>query len=360
MRTSVLVSFVVSLAVVGCRKGGVEEMGSALDGLNSPSDLAFNPEADELWVVNRADDSVTIFDAVGTPDQRSEHIVDPYALHFMQKVTSIAFGAPGTFATCQDGRNSYDMGEPGNDFTGPTLWSSDRSEFGYSNPEAVEYVSALFGAPSDLGSHLDMLHESPQCMGIAWEQGNAYWVFDGFNDDIVRYDFNEDHGLGFDDHCDGDIQRWQVGVTRIARVPSHMVYDPDSGLLYVADTGANRIAVLDTTVGQRGQDLPSIEDFSCEATYGKPGPAHYLWEGGELRDLVTGLAWPSGLALYDGKLYVTEHASGFIRIYDLDGEELDVIDTEAGPNALTGIEVVADGEAWVVDSATNRLLRVTF
>ncbi|MCA9570848.1 MAG: hypothetical protein KC656_23565 [Myxococcales bacterium] len=346
------------VASSGCRKVKIEVVGSELDGLDNPTDLAFNPEADELWVVNKDDDSVSIFDAIGTGDQTSTHIVDPYALHFMEKVTSIAFGAPGTFATCQDGRNSYNQPGPGNDFTGPTLWSSDRDIFGESNPEAVDYVTDLFGGPADLGSHLDMLHESPQCMGIAWEEGNAYWVFDGFNDDIVRYDFHEDHGAGYDDHCDGEIQRWQVGVTRIPDVVSHLAYDASSGLLYVADTGANRIAVLDTTVGSRGNSLPSVENGGCQATYGVPGPDHYLWEGGELVDLVTDLAYPAGLALFEGKLYVTENFSGRVKIFDLEGNELDVIDTELGEGALAGIEVVSEDEVWLVNGRDHELLRL--
>jgi hypothetical protein len=40
-----------------------------------------------------------------------------------------------------------------------------------------------------------MLHESPQCMGITHDPerntpfGNVYWVFDGLNSTLIRYDF---------------------------------------------------------------------------------------------------------------------------------------------------------------------------
>ena len=59
-----------------------------------------------------------------------------------------------------ESRNTYNDQGLGDDFMGPTLWTSDPEIFGY-NPDAVEYLSDLFGMPVDLGSHIDMLHESP-------------------------------------------------------------------------------------------------------------------------------------------------------------------------------------------------------
>ena len=77
--------------------------------------------------------------------------------------------------------------------------------------------------PVDLGSHYDMLHESPLCMGIAWEKDNVYWVFDGHNQSIARYDFQEDHGMGFDDHSDGIIGKYVTGeIQREPDIPSHL------------------------------------------------------------------------------------------------------------------------------------------
>jgi hypothetical protein len=353
------------LPVLGDGSGDVsaaiEVTGTRDDGLDNITDLAFNPDvAGELWTVNKANDGVVIYDDAGTPDQQSELVIDAYALHFMEKVTSIAFGAPGTFATCQDGRNTYNGQSAPNDFTGPTLWSSDRSVFGLTNPEAVDQLGF------DLGSHLDMLHESPQCMGIAWSHDNVYWVFDGLNGDLVRYDFAEDHGLGFDDHCDGIIERW--GGTGIARQPgvvSHLVFDPDSGLLYVADTGNGRIAVLDTSTGERGNDLGSTEDPICTAPvaqggYGyDSGPEHYRWRDGVTTTLVDGLLEPAGIDLVDGTLFVTENGTGFIRAFDLEGNELDAADTGRGPGALQGIHAVSSDELWIVDGSANEVLRLT-
>ncbi len=336
--------------------GGVafEQMASSSDGLDVPRDLEFNPEvAGELWIVNRADDSVTILFDAGTDAQTSTHIVDPYAEHFMEEVSSLSFGKPGHFGTCQESRNTYNDKQRPNDFMGPTLWSSDLAIFGESNPAAVDYVSALFGFYADLGSHLDMLHESPLCMGIAWETENVYWVFDGMNSSLSRYDFAEDHGAGYDDHSDGVIGRYVEGeVERVEDVPSHMVFDHDTALLYVADTGNNRVAVLDTATGTQGDKIRASE----------PGVKQFAWDDAEIWTFIEGseVGWgrPSGLALFDGVLYVGDNATGNLVAYDVQtGEMIDWIPTGLG--GLMGIEVVSEDEIWLTDAASDAVYRLT-
>jgi sugar lactone lactonase YvrE len=325
----------------------IDVVGDRGDGLDVPRDLAFTPDhPGELWTVNRGDDSVVIFFDAGTEDQHSQHIVDPYAEHFMEEVSSIAFGAEDRFATCQESRNTYDHVAPADDFMGPALWSSDLDVFGHSNPEAIEDVGF------DLGSHLDMLHESPNCMGIAWEEDNVYWVFDGHHDAIVRYDFQEDHGAGYDDHSDGIIGRYVEGeVDRRADIPSHLVFDHDTDLLYIADTGNRRIAALDTRSGERGEDLPVQE----------PGTDHYQVEDAHLETLIDeeegDLRRPSGLALWDGVLYVTDYDSGVITAFTRDGEMIDRLPT-GREEALMGIEVDGEGNLWVVDADRDEVLHI--
>ena len=324
----------------------VDVVASAAEGLDVPRDLEFNPDrAGELWIVNRGDDSPTILFDAGTPEQSSRHDIDPYALHFMEEVSSIAFGAPGTFGTCQESRNTYNGQAQRNDFMGPTLWSSDLDVYAQTNPAAVQYVGF------DLGSHLDMLHESPLCMGMAWDHDNVYWVFDGLNQTVARYDFQDDHGAGYDDHSDGIIAKYVVGqIERVADVPSHMVLDPDTGLLYVADTGNRRIAVLDTSTGERGRDLPVME----------PGTDHYEVDDADFWTLIDGgdfgIGQPSGLALEDGLLYVSDYATGNILAFDLDGQLVDWAPT--GREGVMGIEVVDDGELWFVDADADEVVRI--
>ena len=318
----------------------LQVVGTPEDGLATPQDLAFNPTVgSEMWVVSRDDDSATIYRGMqgGNPDV--EHIVDPAAGHFMDQVSSIAWGAGSTFATCQDSNNG------GNDFMGPALWDGDPAIFGESNPVAVEEVG-------NLGSHIDMLHQSPNCMGIAWEQDNAYWVFDGFHSAIVRYDFASDHGVGFDDHGDGEVVFWVEGeVERVEGVVSHLAFDHMTDLLYIADTGNNRVAVLDTRSGRPGAE---------RAFTNEPLAAFYTQDNGDIQTFVEGdaigMKEPAGIELHDGLLYVTDAQTGMIHVFDLEGNEIDRARTGRRGGSLAGIYATSADELWIVDSRRHEVL----
>jgi len=338
----------------------VSQIGTDADGLNIPRDLDFSPAVEnELWVVNRSDDSTTIYSDAGTASQTSRHVVDPYAPHFMEEVSSIAFGAAmhsgsdlPNFSTCQESTNTFNGLQEGDEFMGPTLWSSDPAIYGETNPAAVDYLSNLFGMYVDLGSHLDMLHETPLCTGIAWEEDNIYWVVNGKEGAINRIDFQDDHGPGFDDHDDGIIGRYVAGeLSRVPDVPSHLEFDQNSAFLYIADTGNNAIKVLDTSSGTRGNSLPGTE----------PMVDHYEVDDASIWTLidgaVQGMEQPSGLALVENTLLVTDHGTGIISAFNLDGELIDWVDTGAGSGALMGIVARSLDDIWFVDAKVNMVIR---
>jgi hypothetical protein len=328
----------------------IDVIATSADGLNGPRDLDFNPDVPgELWVVNREDDSTTtIFDA-GSETQETLHLVDPFAEHFMEEVSSISFSPGMQFGTCQESRNTYNDQAAGNDFMGPALWSADFDIYAISNPEAVDENGF------DLGSHLDMLHESPLCMGIAWERRNVYWTFDGRDGRISRYDFQEDHGPGFDDHSDGLIQQYtDVSVKRVADVPSHMSYDRDAGLLFIADTGNARILEVDSRTAVPLDPDPS---FNLE-----PGVEILEEVGATVREVVASgehyLEKPSGLALHDGYIFVTDNETSTIQVFDRDGGEFDYLELDRPEGSLMGLRVDENGHIWVVDNLANELLRI--
>jgi len=356
----------IVLPILGCPAGFVEDaeppavaefgyedqrvltvVGTEADGLNVPRDLEFNPyNPEQLWVVNRADDSMSIFFDAGLDEQDSEWRKDVYASHFMEEVSSLSFGAEGTysagdigFGTCHESRNTYDGTGSPNDFMGPTLW-----------PGGLEHFAAVnqsFGSGLQ-GSHLDMLHESPNCMGIVHEEDNAYWVFDGKKGQLVYYDFQVDHGLGMDDHSDGIVRRYvDVELSRVADVPGHMVRD-ETGLLYIANTGDGTILRVD----------PSTAEESGRASGAMEPLAEYTrYTGSVVEEFASGLDEPSGLVLLDdGRLFVSEYASGDIVAFDADGNELDRMDAKA--DGLMGLELGPDGFLWFVDADTDRLIRV--
>jgi hypothetical protein len=231
------------------------------------------------------------------------------------------------------------------------LWSSDLDVFGQTNEKASDALSDLYGFYTDLGSHLDMNHESPLCMGIAWETDNVYWVFDGKEGSIDRNDFHEDHGPGWDDHRDGEIGTYVMGdVERVEDVPSHMVIDPASRTLYIADTGNNRIAALDMDSGTRGEDRPAMEGV----------PDHYFMDDAVITTFIDGDAFgmvaPSGLALHEGILFVGDHATGRLWAFDLLGAEVDYVDLAV--DELMGIEVRGLDDVWVVDGGSDEVIRL--
>ncbi len=323
--------------------GVVTELLGPDHALKRPRDLAFNPlRPEELWVVNETDGSVVILH--GTLSGPSvERRRDAGALHFMHKPSALAFGGDatsfgsvGTFGTCGESRNEHG-GTSAGDFMGPALWSSDLAIFALKNP-------------AGLGSHLDMLHNSPLCMGIAHETANVYWTSNGLTGGIQRYDFAVDHDVGMDDHADGASLEYVRGTLKyVEGVPGHMVYRAADASLYVADTGNGRIGRLDTKSGVRGTKL---------ATKEPQRGGHYLMDGATFTDVVTGLDAPSGLELRNDMLYVSENGTGKIHAYTLDGKRVNTLDTKLGKGALAGLTFGPDGKLYFVDMVGNRVFRV--
>jgi hypothetical protein len=313
------------------------------DDLAVPRDLELAPDTGLLWVADAGFSGVVILTDPGTAQQTSEKRVDHYARHFMDTVSAIAFGTGDTFASCQESRDDWnDAPQPEDDFMGPTLWDADLDVF------------AVVGQTDDWqtqeGSHLDMLHFSPLCMGIAHDHDNAYWAFDGLRSRIVYYDFHQDHGPGGSDHSDGEVVVYDdVTVTRVAGIPGHMVKDPESDVLYIADTGTGRILRVDTASGTR-----------------EPAPrSERNWDGIGILDAVTGatvdvltdgLDEPSGLLLSNGRLFVGEHGTGNIRVFDLDGQEIAAYAT--GASGLMGLAEGPGGALWYVDADAAEVVSI--
>jgi sugar lactone lactonase YvrE len=266
--------------------------------------------------------------------------VDAFANHFMEEVSSMAFGAADTFGTCQESRNTYDDRAPPNDHMGPSLWPADLDIYASVNQD--------HGGPLG-GSHLDMLHQSPLCMGIAHDRANVYWVFDGLHGDIVRYDFQVDHGPGYSDHSDGIVRRFRnTDVRRVAGVPSHLELDDASGLLYIADTGNGRVLRMDTRTGHSAYAL---------MPWAEPLEEYTAWEGETVETLATGFDAPSGIALHEGRLFVSDAGTGEIVALDASaGGELGRIDT--GGRGIFGLTVGPDGKLYFVNGVDDVVVRV--
>ena len=302
------------------------------DGLSHPRDLEFDPDvSDQLWIVDRDwDGNIILFEA-GSDTQSIERLRDMAASHFMDEVSSVAFSNQQSFATCQESRNTMDgaMLFP-DDFMGPVLWSSDLSIHCAVNQREV------FGGLN--GSHLDMLHQSPLCMGIAHRDAHIFFVADGTHGHIVRYDFQEPHIPGGDDHSDGRVSRYtELSFTRVPDIPSHMQVVGDE--LFYIDTGAGVLRVADLTTGAPGEDLiPENEPLELFNTI----------RGVRHRVLVEGLDTPSGLAVLDERIFISLPRSGEIVAFDRDGLEVERFATNK-PGVM-GLEIGPQGRLWYVNA----------
>ncbi|MEC7065381.1 MAG: thrombospondin type 3 repeat-containing protein [Candidatus Thermoplasmatota archaeon] len=327
---------------------------SSLDYLNDPRDLEFHPgRANELWIANRATDTITIVHNTGLDNQTSEHRVDSNRNHFLEEVSAISFGAyhpefDYQWGSAQESRNTYNgQGDP-NNFMGPALWPSSLSHFARENQNTGNGL---------LGSHIDMLHESPWGMGIAHDVDNVYWYNDGYYGELVRYDFQADHDTGEHDHSDGIVQRYSdVQINRLAGVPGHMVLDKDSGVLYVADPAANRVLWVNT------DDASTTKtNIMNDASRLEPLQEYSRITGVEWGVLATGLNRPTGIALHDGQLFVSQYGNGQITAYELatNGKSstfLDEIQTSA--TTIMGIEVGPNGHLYYVDNGKDEVVRI--
>jgi hypothetical protein len=327
-----------------------------------PTALGFNPAVDdELWITLRQPLTDQVCDqgdttgcpwligrvaivhgATGAPATPDSYEIkeDANAWHFMRRPTSLSFGDTDTFSTCAEARTSNyeDVDIP---YNGPVLWSADLSIFGATPPA---------DSPTD-STHIDMLHESPYCMGVAHDHDNVYWAFNGDAGSIDRYDFHAPHEPGGDDHSDGELERYATGeVLRVPEVPSHLVFDPSSSLLYVADSGHGRIVALDTTSGTPDGDVTTYD----------PIVIHVSMTGTKLHDVVAPgrLGVPSGLTLYQGVLFVTDAATSHIVAFDLAGHLLADLDTGLLAGALGGITIGPDGHAYVADASNRQVFRI--
>jgi DNA-binding beta-propeller fold protein YncE len=341
----------------------IEVIASAGDGLATPRDLAFHSQRDgELWIANLGDgpgsEVMVILHDAGTRDQEAIQRSHPTGEHFFARPSGIAFAADGTLASIHetDELTQGPFGSPP-DFMGPTLHSSDLDIF-----------------DAGWGGHLDMLHNTPNGMGIAWQRERDFWVFDGYHDSLTLYEFNDDHGPGGEDHTDGVVSRWVEGeVSRVPDVPSHLVFRRQSQELFVADTGNNRIAVLDTTSGRSGGDILPNYDFTEQ--FHRLNANLFTLIDGEVLEDVLGVEefedlqrWdmelppmraPSGLALHDGMLYVSDNQTGVIYAFDLDGVLVDWVETGRKDGALMGMDFDEDGRLYVIDARADEIIRIS-
>ncbi len=322
-------------------------IGTSSNSLNQPRDLDFKPNTNELWVVNRATSaggSVVIFYNAGGSNQTAQYRKDSHSSHFMMYPSALAFSDIGEWAAVSEIQNTSSNSPT---FMGPGLWLSDTSIF-----TRVFQNNWMTGFP--LGSHIDMLHQSPFGMGIAHDSAKIYWVFDGYNGNICKYDFVTDHDPGHDDHSAGKIWRYvDVKVSRVVSVPSHMVMDKSTGWLYFVDGGSKMIKRLNTKTGNVTGNL------TVPSTAQEPLAGYYKVQNATLETFDTLTNQPCGIDFYNNRLIVSDYTNGDIHIYNTSGAkpvEMGIIAT--GQAGIMGVKIGTDGKIWFVNATQNKVVRI--
>jgi hypothetical protein len=304
--------------------------------ISKPTDLEFNPtRKGELWIINEGTES-TGGTTVRIPDISASQFVydfrkDENSWHFMALPTALAFSNNGDWATTT---GILDANRKGGSFTGPALWSGDLN---------------IYARPSGgNGSHLDMLHGSPYCMGIASEHENVYWVYDGYNRHICRYDFGGDHGPGNSDHDDGKIHRFtNIGLKKNGTVPSHLIMNEDRTVLYAVDGGNNRVLKIDVTTATRKRSLALTNEKLAD---------HSEWNADFEVLLEDEFFNFCGVAISGNRLFLSDNTTGDIKCINLEkGEEIASIET--GIEGITGITVF-ENRLYFVSYKENSLYKV--
>ncbi len=328
------------------------------------TDLAFNPmRPGEMWVTLREfydgtpctstvqqgcgalGGSVLVVSDASGPAPTAVIKKDQNAWHFMRRPTAIAFGPGDTFATCGEHRTGNLEDNP-LDFMGPTWWSSDPNIFGKITPPPP---GATF-TPN--GSHLDMLHGTPLCMGIEHEKDAIYWCLNGKIGALDRYDFKEPHPPGGEDHSDGELYRHLEGqFVRAENIPGHLALDKSTGMLYVADPGKKRVAAVDTNTGTVNGTVLVQDNFAVKNRV----------DGTVITDFIPAgtLEAPSGIAVADGVVFVSDHATSRIHAFDMTGTLIKTLETGFPPKTLAGIAIgPEDKKLYFVDMLTSRVRRI--
>ena len=306
------------------------------------SDLAFHlAKKNELWVLGEGDDSTYLGIDMDTEPKWTRYL-DPARRHFMHQPLAIAMGDMNDWATCGNNDNRQNTSDQvPNYFMGPALFSADLSIF----------AKRTSGG---LGSHIDMLHQTPFCRGISHIAGRDYWVFNAYDNSLDRYKFHTPHEPGGDDHSDGEIFQYAMGKVKgaIDNTPSHIFYDSSDGFLYVADTGNARIVKLDTTKGsiteQRLQR--QNEPLAGQGIYGDTDVEVVVPEGV--------VAKPSGLEIIGDNIYVTDPSTSEFIVFDKAGKELHRLKTDLPEGSLAGFAIGPDQKIWFVDRTGGRVMRI--
>jgi DNA-binding beta-propeller fold protein YncE len=195
-----------------------------------------------------------------------------------------------------------------------------------------------------------MIHQSPYGKGIAFEKDLVYWVLDGYEGNLKRYDYVQTHQPGGSDHSAGKVKIYlNFQFTKHASLPSHIVIDNNRKYLYGCDPIGKRIFRVDITTGSDAGQGTQINNEQLQE--------YEAYNGLEIKDVVTGLNSPVGIDIYGDRLIVTDNGTDEIIIYNIQDNFHEIgrikLKYTSNPDPM-GIKVGPDGKIYFVDKTNKR------
>ena len=132
-----------------------------------------------------------------------------------------------------------------------------------------------------------------------------------------------------------------------------MVLDHSNEMLYICDTGNQRIVRMNINAGEIGNHLDP---------YGENIEGYYSMVGANFETVIdSGLVSPTGIDIYNTFLLVSDYSNGDILIYDLEPTNqfqlIHKLETEIIDD-LMSIKVGPDGTIWCISTEANKLYQI--
>ena len=132
-----------------------------------------------------------------------------------------------------------------------------------------------------------------------------------------------------------------------------MVLDHSNEMLYICDTGNQRIVRMNINSGEIGNHLDP---------YGENIEGYYSMVGANFETVIdSGLVSPTGIDIYNTFLLVSDYSNGDILIYDLEPTNqfqlIHKLETEIIDD-LMSIKVGPDGTIWCISTEANKLYQI--
>lgn len=137
---------------------------------------------------------------------------------------------------------------------------------------------------------------------------SSFWQSDGWNKELVRFDFQQPHGPGQMDHTIAQVRRYPE-VRIDVRFGYHAGLAVEGDILYIASTGEGVIKAFKTDSAQFGSTArEAYPIFSSRL----PSFDYALFMCADVQEFATGLAKPTGLAVSNGRLFRRLTPSAFL------------------------------------------------